>query len=84
MTDLELYRLIKKYCFEFHKDGIFFIKSYDIGDFAKELGVTDAERGVDVTIVTDGDFAIDANNLEYYCEDIDSVIESLVEDIGEA
>lgn len=83
MTDLRLYRLLKKYCFEVHTDGICFIKSYNIGDFSVDLGVTDSEYGVPVTIVSNGDFALDAHDLEHYCEDIDEVIDAIIEEMGE-
>lgn len=82
-SDLELYNLIKDYCFEFHNDGIFIVKSYDIGEFATKLGIKDCEYYVPCFIVSNGDFGIDAHNLECFCDDIDSVINALIQEIGE-
>jgi hypothetical protein len=82
MSDLELYRLIKKNASEFHDDGIFFIAPWDLEEFTRGLGIKDAENGVEAHIVTDGYLAIDAHNLEYNCEDIDGVINALIEDFN--
>lgn len=83
MTDLQLYRLLKKYCFEVHMDGMCFIRSYNIGDFAISLGVTDSENRIPVTIISNGDFAIDVHDLEHYCDDIDELVKAIIEDFGE-
>lgn len=83
MGDLGLYRLIKRTASEFHDDGIFFVAPWNLKEFTKGLEIKDAENGVEAHIVTDGYLAIDAHDLEYFCEDIDAVIKALYEDINE-
>lgn len=83
MGDLELYRLIKKTASEFHDDGIFFVAPWSLKEFTCGLGIKDSENGVEAHIVTDGYLAIDAHDLEYFCEDIDAVIKALDEDFNE-
>lgn len=83
MSDLGLYRLIKSTASEFHDDGIFFVAPWSLKEFTCGLGIKDAENGVEAHIVTDGYLAIDAHDLEYFCEDIDEVINALNEDFNE-
>jgi hypothetical protein len=52
-------------------------------EFATKLGIKDCEYYVPCFIVSDGDFGIDAHNLECFCDDIDSVINALIQEIGE-
>jgi len=53
-------------------------------DFTIGLGIKDAENGgIEAHIVTDGYLAIDSNELEYFCENIEEVIKALNEDFNE-
>lgn len=83
MSDLDLYRLILRYCSEYHEDGIFFIAPWDLKDFVQYLGIKDSENGVPATITTDGFLAVDTHEFEsWFEEDIEEIIKRLNEDIN--
>ena len=84
MTDLELYRLIRGCCNEYHEDGIFFIPPWELKDFTVGLSIRDSENAIPATITTDGYLAIDTHDMEYmFEEDIEKIIRTLYSDLNE-
>lgn len=80
MSDLKLYRLIRDCTSEFHSDGIFFIPPWNIKEFVTELGIRDAEEGIECNVVTDGYLAFNLENFESKCEDYEELRDALMDD----
>ena len=80
MNDIQLYKHIKEYCFEIHKDGKCFVYPHNYEEFVKGLDIRDSEYGINAFICSGGDLAFDIDELEYFANDFDALKEEVLKE----